>query len=272
MIKSRHDILKDLYKDIETIQRKSHFNQRTILDDFCTIAMGSHHNMLYTLRKVPVPNCYKKQFDYFEKEYESIVKKYDKYEGVFDDFVVLLCKLTQAMTENPADYLGEIYMLSNSNSKCNGQFFTPHHVCGFMGKLVYGTKESFETTIKENGYLGFNDPACGSGALAIGFNSLVDEYGIKNPDIKILYYLNDIDFTCIKMAFLNMTLMGLSARLEWGDALFDDGTHMIYDTPCLQIALRMGYFQSSKKEKSKETNVVINESIREQLNKQMELF
>jgi type I restriction enzyme M protein len=145
--------------------------------------------------------------------------------------------------------------------KKGGEFYTPH-------KIVELIVDILQPNEGESIY----DPACGSGALAIGFNSLVDEYGIKNPDIKILYYLNDIDFTCIKMAFLNMTLMGLSARLEWGDALFDDGTHMIYDTPCLQIALRMGYFQSSKKEKSKETNVVINESIREQLNKQMELF
>jgi hypothetical protein len=62
------------------------------------------------------------------------------------------------------------------------------------------------------------------------------------------------DYLCVKMAFVQMSVLGLSARVVWGDALTNE-QEMTFDTPALQLALAQGYFQPKPKEQIKCQNI-----------------
>lgn len=136
MNNSQIDYYKKIYKQFERLHTKTYFGMHTIFDDFCLMAMASHHNFLYTLAKFPIPPVYQKNYDSLEAQYKTIALKYVKYSDVFPIFHEILADLTLAMKKSPYDYLGKLYMEMNINSKCAGQFFTPLHICEFMAAII----------------------------------------------------------------------------------------------------------------------------------------
>lgn len=44
--------------------------------------------------------------------------------------------------------------------------------------------------------------------------------GISDLDAKVRIELTDIDYLCVKMAFINMSILGLSARIIWGNVSY----------------------------------------------------
>lgn len=234
------EICKKIYKMFEQIQRAKYINIRQIFDDFCQLGMSSYHNALYSLGGISVPDFYKKNHDLLEKEYMDIVAKYKEKEA-YKIFPEILAELIKAMRESPFDYLGAIYMDMNINSKTHGQFFTPPHICEMMAAMQIGSKESFEEECRRKGYIGVSDPACGSGAMAIGLLKVLKDYEVEDTDIKLYIELVDIDYTCVKMAYLNMAILNLSARVIWGNTLTINYENK-FDTPGLQMALAQGRF------------------------------
>jgi type I restriction-modification system DNA methylase subunit len=243
---------RDLQKLLESVQSVCHQSFRTIFDDFCELATGSFHNMLYTLGGAKVPNAYRTAFDALEQSYKKI---FDKYTGTsaFDIFADILAKLTLTMKDEPFDYLGAIYMNARIGNASAGQFFTPPHICELMAHLNLGTKESVESQIAELGWIGAADSCCGSGAMMIGLYKVLHDWGITGIGTKFLIELTDIDYLCVKMAFVQMSVLGLSARVVWGDALTNE-QEMTFDTPALQLALAQGYFQNRKSDILQENN------------------
>jgi len=68
------------------------------------------------------------------------------------------------------DFLGEMFGFLRLSDTWKGQYFTPHHIGGFMGDINSYSVESNLTT-KE--VITVSDNCCGSGCLLIAFaNSL----------------------------------------------------------------------------------------------------
>lgn len=243
MTKQPHDICKEVYKKLESVQHIRHLRVREIFDDFCTIAMAAYHNALYSIGGRPVPKCYRETHAQMEADYTETLKKYDTEGKAYKIFAEALAVLAMAMRENPFDYLGKIYMDASMGNKSTSQFFTPSHICELMAQMTIGSKEAFEQQVSERGFVGAADPCCGSGAMTIGLAKVLDkEYGVQGLESKLFIKLTDIDYTCVKMAFISMSLLGLSACVVLGDTLTGriDGQ---FDTPNLQAALTAGSFR-----------------------------
>lgn len=228
-----HDVVNDLVKDFEKLSGR--YSLISLFDDFCCMAMASFHNSLYTVGKMDAPAHYKDTVDRLEKNYEEIVKKHDK--QTLDKFAFMLAKLISAMHEKPYDYLGSVYMRLGIGNGSAGQFFTPSHICDLMASITLD-KATIEQHIKERKPITMHDPTCGSGAMAIGFiNALKNDYNLENYANWVHITLIDLDYLCVKMAYIQMAILGVVASILHGDTL----TLKIesrFDTPSLQLALR----------------------------------
>jgi hypothetical protein len=243
-MKQLFEICRDLHKKFEAVQSVKYFGLRTIFDDFCTIAMASYHNSLYSLGKLPVPAFYQETRNRLKREYADTLAKY-KDSNAFDLFADILAVLAQAMHDNPYDYLGKIYMDANISNKCHGQvFYAAAYLRTDGAQMTIGSKEAFEVQVAIQGFVGASDPCCGSDAMAVALIKVLERtYGVRDVDAKLYIELINIDYACVRMAFINMAILGLSVQVIWGDALAG-GERTIYDTPCMQIALAQGRFQT----------------------------
>ena len=71
----------------------------------------------------------------------------------------LLCSVLFKHKDAPTDVLGKLFHAFGLHNKWKGQFFTPDHICQFMG-MVSGPPS--EEELKEKGYISISDPCCGS--------------------------------------------------------------------------------------------------------------
>lgn len=122
----------------------------------------------------------------------------------------------------------------------HGQFFTPIHICEMMAKLTYS--EQFDAEIAQKGYASLCEPACGSGAMIIGVVRALQDYKIDNIGTKLLIHATDIDRLCVNMAYLQLGILGLSARIVHGNTITME-TWDYFDTPNLQINKCLGRFR-----------------------------
>lgn len=108
------------------------------------------------------------------------------------------------------DFFGDFYMelSSNSKSKAFGQFFTPSEICDLMTLLTESQGVTGATV---------NDPACGSGRLALSHH-------VRN--LGNYYVCEDIDPVCCKMAVLNFLLHGVKGEIIEHDSLMNPDTYV----------------------------------------------
>ena len=151
----------------------------------------------------------------------------------------MLADLTRLLLESPKDYLGTIFMELNLGKHFNGQFFTPSHICEFMAEITFD--DGFEKAIAEKGYCRVAEPACGSGAMVLGIVQCLKNRGYKQLGGKLYIEATDIDPLCVSMAFIQLSLLGLSVKVIHGNSLTQE-VFETWDSPNLQMANRTGYF------------------------------
>lgn len=99
------------------------------------------------------------------------------------------------------DFFGTFYeSVSLSKQKGFAQFFTPPTICDFMAQIV--SPERTET---------LSDPCCGSGRFSLASNKI---------HLGQWHFLVDLDYTCAKMASLNLMMHGIVGIVVCDDALF----------------------------------------------------
>ena len=88
-----------------------------------------------------------------EKTYLNIIKKYDKDMQylIAEIFAKIYLLLTSQIDYGFADYIGELYMKSETSSKNAGQFFTPYHLPKACAEVAIG-KEKVEGYIEKTKY------------------------------------------------------------------------------------------------------------------------
>ena len=145
----------------------------------------------------------------YEKRYKDTADKYNSEE--LEIFTKLLALLTEELEKDPRDVLGGLYMSMGLGSKSTGQFFTPYHICKLMAKTVdFGDlKTKMKMTVME--------PSCGSGTNIIACYMEAKEQGLFYPGISVTAV--DLDLKAVCMAYVQFSLLGISAKVSQGNTL-----------------------------------------------------
>ncbi len=151
--------------------------------------------------------------DELEQEYLETVNKYTKEQA--EEFSQLLAFLIGALTEKHQDFLGQVYMSLNLGSATKGQFFTPYHVSQFMSEINFAETEN---KLKEQEFITLSDPCCGSAGMIIAFAETMLNKGY-NYQNQLFVEVIDIDEMCFMMAYIQLSLYGIPARVMLGDSL-----------------------------------------------------
>lgn len=157
------------------------------------------------------------QFDYQQSEkreqrYLQIIKKYDRdmQELITEVFAKIYLMLTQQIDVGFSDYLGELFMQSETMNKYTGQFFTPYQVSKLCAKMSIHPEVVAEH-MEADSIITLNEPACGAGGMVIAAaDVLYNDYHF-NIASNLLVECSDIDSRCVHMSYLQLGLAGIPA-------------------------------------------------------------
>lgn len=149
-----------------------------------------------------------------EKRYLQIVKGFDSdtqklIQDVFGDIAALLMNMI-----NPhvgfRDYLGELYMKSETSSKNAGQFFTPYNVSKMCAQVSINEAEVNEY-IEQDKILTLNEPTCGAGGMILAAADVLYNQYHFNIARNLFVICSDVDIRCVHMTYLQLSLAGIPA-------------------------------------------------------------
>ena len=151
-----------------------------------------------------------------ENQYLSIVKRYAKEElNMFPKMFAFLVELLESHAEHPHDILGSIFHELELHNKYKGQFFTPQHICDFMGMVAISENN---LDINKRGFISLCEPCAGSGAMILGFAKAMKKSGY-NFQQHMVVTATDIDPKCVFMTYLQLSLYGIPAVVVHGDTI-----------------------------------------------------
>ena len=155
-----------------------------------------------------------------EEKYQQIMKKHslETQKQICDIFAEILVLLTNQTKDGFYDYLGELYMASNTGNKKAGQFFTPYHVSELNAAAAMNDK-IIKLCKSEDEILSISEPSCGSGGMVLAAaDILLNEYDF-NIARNLYVECSDIDRRCVHMAYLQIGLAGIPAVVYWQNTL-----------------------------------------------------
>lgn len=155
-----------------------------------------------------------------EEKYKNIMKKYDKEMRflICDIFSRLYVLLSSQIEVGFNDYLGELYMMSETSNDKSGQFFTPYHLSKACAKLTVD-KNQVEECITTDKIITMHEPTVGSGGMVLALaDVLYNEYHF-NITRNLFVECGDIDTRCVHMCYLQLSLAGIPAIIYHRDGL-----------------------------------------------------
>lgn len=175
-----------------------------------------------------------------EEQYLETINKYTPEEQkvltkTFAELVNALQK--EAVTGGPCDLLGKVFHSLELHNKYHGQFFTPFHICEFMGQVALADGGEAGNVASEalhkKGYLSVCEPCVGSGGMVLGFAKAMYNNKMNYCD-QMVAYCCDIDIKCVHMAYLQLSLYGIPAVIIHGNSLTNEEWSRWY-TPVYMI-------------------------------------
>lgn len=165
------------------------------------------------------------QSDEREKDYFETINKYTPEEQkiLVKTFAELVSSLQKEIESGgPCDLLGKVFHALELHNKYHGQFFTPFHICEFMGEISLGdggeAGNVASEAISNKGYLSVCEPCVGSGGMVLGFAKAMHKNNMNYCD-QMVAYCCDIDIKCVHMAYLQLSLYGIPAVIIHGNSL-----------------------------------------------------
>jgi hypothetical protein len=148
--------------------------------------------------------------DKSEADYMALVSRYTREE--LTEFSHLLALTTMALGAQPRDFLGSVFMQAEISNDRLGQFFTPYELSLVVAKMTLSGVDPTKDLIT------VQEPACGSGGMVIAFCEAAAEAGI-NYQTQTYTVAVDISEVAARMAFIQLSLLGIPAHVVWGDTL-----------------------------------------------------
>lgn len=190
-----------------------------------TYKVGRHEFLsdLFEMSAIAISN----QFDFLqaeerEKTYVALINKYDK--GMQQLIVQTFDEIYKLLSNqyNPvigfADYLGEIYMKSETSSSKSGQFFTPYNLSKLCAKCSLN-EVAIKEAMEQDKIIKLHEPTCGSGGMIIAVaDVLYNDYHF-NISRNLLVECGDIDKRCVRMSYLQLSLAGIPAVIFQRDGI-----------------------------------------------------
>lgn len=148
-----------------------------------------------------------------EEKYLAIAKNYKPEQ--LNLFAKMFAIVVEALEEEPHDFLGDCFMANDMGSEYKGQFFTPYHVSKFMAEITLGDVTSL---VKAQGYVSISEPCSGAGGMIIACREVFIQQDC-NPSRQMFVEAVDIDDLCFKMSYIQLSLLGIAARVIRGNTL-----------------------------------------------------
>jgi len=159
-------------------------------------------------------------FDRREAEYMRIIGKYSKEE--IELFTANMAILVEGLEFEVKDFLGEVYESLEASNKHVGQFFTPFHLSDMIAKMQINIPKIIEE-VSSGRIISICEPACGAGSLLIAVVNAINESCPEEYKSQlqknIIFVATDIDSLCVKMAYLQMSLLGYCGVFNNGNTL-----------------------------------------------------
>lgn len=194
------DYIRQFTSKIQSLDRTKSIS--TVFSDFTTLALCSLAQPFYRS-----PNI--------EQRYKYIISQYNKEQA--EEFSKLLAFLVMALEEKYQDFLGEVFMRLNLGNSSIGQYETPYAVSKFMAEINFSELEMSQK-IANNHLITLSEPCCGSGGMIIAFAETMKEHNFNYQ--KHLYVeAIDIDEMSFMMAYIQLTLLGIPAKVIQGNTL-----------------------------------------------------
>lgn len=149
-----------------------------------------------------------------EERYLQIIKKYDTamQKLIAEIFADIFCLLSQQI--NPFigfnDYLGELYMRSETSNSKTGQFFTPYCLSKMCAETAID-KSIVEEYMEQDKILTMCEPTCGAGGMILAAADVLYNKYHFNFSRNLVVECSDIDSRCVHMCYLQLGLAGIPA-------------------------------------------------------------
>lgn len=148
-----------------------------------------------------------------EEKYLAITKTYKPEQ--LNLFAKLLALVIDVLEEESQDFLGTCFMQNDMGNDYKGQFFTPYHVSKFMAEITLGDVTSL---VNAQGYVSISEPCSGAGGMIIACRDVFIQQGF-NPSTQMFVEAVDIDDLCFKMTYIQLSFLGIPARVIRGNTL-----------------------------------------------------
>lgn len=114
-------------------------------------------------------------------------------------------------------------MQLNLGNARTGQFFTPYHVSQMMTEITFVDSKD----IDKQDIITLSEPCCGSGGMIIAYAETMKKHNINFQE-RLFVEAIDIDEMCFQMAYLQLSLYGIPARVLLGDTIAYKFSKMLY--------------------------------------------
>jgi hypothetical protein len=192
------DYLKEFNSKMLNLDRSK--STATIFSDFLTLSAYSIAQPFYRSEAI-------------EQKYLDVAKQYSKEQ--IEVFGQMLALVVSALEEKFQDFLGQVFSTNDMGASHKGQFFTPYHVSKLMSEL---TGYNVRIDMENKDILTLSEPCCGSGGMVIAFADSMKESGY-NYQKQLFVEAIDIDNLCFKMTYIQLSLLGVPARVMRGDTI-----------------------------------------------------
>lgn len=120
-----------------------------------------------------------------------------------------------ALSAEPHDFLGRVFMSLGLGNKQQGQFFTPWSVTQLMAQL---SGNNLTAKLQIQPYVTAYEPCCGSGGMTIALAEQVKLAGFS-PAHHLWVSCTDIDAVACCMTYVQLSFLGIAGEVAQGNAL-----------------------------------------------------
>lgn len=140
---------------------------------------------------------------------ENSRRIYERYQpDDLDAMRHLFCLLVEGLACEMHDFLGALYMEHELGADEMGQYFSRSSISRLLAGLLMPNAQE---TIKREGWITIDEPACGSAGMIVALAYWMAEAGL-NPSEQLYATCTDIDPMVADMAFIQLSLLWVSPR------------------------------------------------------------
>lgn len=188
-----------------------------------TYKVGTHELLsdVFECSAIAISNQFdKRNYDRREEQYKAIMNKHDAdtRKLICEIFAQICLLLSNQINIGFNDYLGELYMRSETSSSKAGQFFTPYHLSKLCAKCLINDT-TIQEYIEQDKVLTMHEPTVGSGGMILALADILYNDYHFNTSRNLLVECGDIDVRCVHMTYLQLGLVGIPAVIYHRDGL-----------------------------------------------------